>query len=136
MWRESLRASVGIEDPHPVEEHKRYFLTEVLPRTTVRLALLDGRLVGFVAATPESVTQLHVRVGCQRRGIGTRLLAWAKDQSSGSLWLYTFAPNLGARAFYERNGFVATAYGFEPDWQLENVKCEWSATGHQAGPRR
>ena len=140
MWRAGLRAAVGIDDPHPFEEHKRYFLTEVFPRNTVRLALLGGRLVGFVAATPDSVAQLHVRVGYQRRGIGTRLLAWAKEQSSGSLWLYTFARNRGARAFYERSGFVATAYDFEPEWRLEDVKYEWSREEdapppHTAGPR-
>ena len=135
MWRASMSAGLSMEDPHSVEEHKRYFMTEVLPRTTVRLALLSGRLVGFVAATPESVAQLHVRVGYQRRGIGTRLLDWAKDHSSGSLWLYTFARNRGARAFYERNGFLATVQGFEPEWQLEDVRYEWAREEDLAGPR-
>jgi GNAT superfamily N-acetyltransferase len=129
MWRASLEAAQGIVDPHPIAEHKRYFLTEVLPRNTVRLALLGDRLVGFVAATSESVAQLHVRLGYQRRGIGTQLLAWAKAQSCGSLWLYTFARNQSARAFYERNGFVAVARGFEPEWKLEDVKYEWSGSG-------
>jgi ribosomal protein S18 acetylase RimI-like enzyme len=137
MWRASLEAALGIVDPHPVAEHKRYFLTEVLPRNTVRLALIGDRLVGFVAANAESVAQLHVRVGYQRRGIGTQLLAWAKAQSSGSLWLYTFARNQAARAFYERNGFVAVAHGFEPEWKLEDVKYEWSEERSSfSGPRQ
>jgi GNAT superfamily N-acetyltransferase len=126
MWRAGLQAAVGIIDPHPFDEHRRYVLTEVLPHNTVRLATLGARLVGFVAATPESVAQLHVRVGYWRRGIGTRLLAWAKTQSSGRLWLYTFERNHAARAFYERHGFVAVAHGFEPDWQLDNIRYEWS----------
>ena len=125
MWRQGLKVAVGVDDPHPVDGHRRYFLTEVLPRNTVRLAVLDDVLVGFVAATPESVAQLHVRVGYWRRGIGTRLLDWAKAQSSGSLWLYAFARNTGARAFYERHGFRATAVGFEPEWRLDDVRYEW-----------
>jgi len=37
--------------------------------------------------------------------------------------------NAGARAFYERNGFRAVARGFEPKWQLEDVRYEWSDGG-------
>jgi RimJ/RimL family protein N-acetyltransferase len=57
------------------------------------------------------------------------LLDWAKHHSQGSLWLYTFARNAGARAFYERNGFVAIAHGFEPGWKLEDVKYQWIREG-------
>ena len=125
MWRASFEAGVGIVDPHPLAEQRAYFEREVLPRCDVRVALVDGELRGFVAATRESVAQLHVRVGYHRRGIGSAMLAWAKAQSAGSLWLYTFARNAGARAFYDRRGFTAVAHGFEPTWQLDDVRYEW-----------
>ena len=125
MWRASFEAGVGIIDPHPLAEQRQYFFTEVLPRNEVRLAVLANDVVGFIAASPESIAQLYVRVGFQRCGIGAQLLAWAKEHSGGSLCLYTFARNLGARAFYERNGFVAIAHGFEAMWRLEDIKYEW-----------
>jgi GNAT superfamily N-acetyltransferase len=132
MWRQSFEAGVGIVDPHPLDEQRQYFLDSVLPHHAVRLTVLEGRLVGFVAASAESVAQLHVRVGWQRRGIGTRMLDWAKQQSAGSLWLFTFARNHGARAFYARQGFVEVAYGFEPTWQLDDVRLQWPAPAPSA----
>ena len=127
LWRASFEAGVGIVDPHPVAEQRQYFLNTVLPHNDVRVAVAGDQLVGFVAASSESVAQLHVRVGWHRRGLGTQLLDGAKQRSTGSLWLHTFAHNQGARAFYERNGFTVEAEGFEPAWQLADVKYRWSA---------
>jgi ribosomal protein S18 acetylase RimI-like enzyme len=73
------------------------------------------------------VNQLYVRVGCHGRGIGGELLRSAKQASAGSLWLYTFARNAHARRFYEHRGFLAVAFGFEPTWQLDDVKYAWGA---------
>ena len=125
MWRESFEAGVGIVDPHPIAEQILYFEEKVVAAYTVIVAMLDGTLAGFIAADPQSICQLYVRRGLQRAGIGTRLLDWAKAQSSGSLWLYTFARNTGARAFYEKNGFTIVARGFEPTWQLDDLRYEW-----------
>ena len=127
MWRASFEAGVGIVDPHSVAEQRQYFLSTVLPHHEVRVALAGDQIVGFVAASAESVAQLHVRVGWHRQGIGTLLLDSAKQRSCGSLWLYTFARNQGARAFYERSGFVIEAEGFEPTWQLADIKYRWPA---------
>ena len=127
MWRESFEFGVGVTDPHLLAEQAAYFEAEVLPKNSVRLALSAGQLVGFVAASSDSVAQLHVRVGFHRRGIGSQLLIWAKSQSSGSLWLHTFARNTVAQAFYEHHGFRVASRGFEPAWQLEDVKYQWFA---------
>ena len=133
MWHASFEAAVGVIDPHTLVQQQQYFLDEVLPRNTVRLATPNRQLIGFVAASRESIAQLYVRVGFQRRGCGSHLLAWAKAQSSGRLWLYTFARNAGACVFYEKHGFVAGQRGFEPTWQLEDVKYHWVASS-QNGP--
>ena len=125
MWRQSFEHGVGVVDPHTIAEQHRYFENEVLPKNAVRVALRAGAVEGFVAATPESISQLYVRVGSIGQGIGARLLAWAKEQSSGHLWLYTFAQNTNARRFYERHGFRVMAHGYEPTWQLPDVKYAW-----------
>lgn len=126
MWRESFEAALGIHDPHSLAEQRAYLLERVAPVNTIRVAVRGGRIVAFVAASPRAVAQLYVRRGFQRQGLGTRLLRWAQERSDGSLQLYTFARNAGARAFYERHGFRATAHGFEPRWQLDDVRYEWS----------
>jgi ribosomal protein S18 acetylase RimI-like enzyme len=126
-WRASFEAGVGTRDPNPLDEQRAYFVERVLPNFDVRVALIDGDTAGFIAASRESIAQLYVWLGHQQRGIGSHLLDWAKEQSGGSLWLYTFAQNQRACAFYERHGFVAVVRGFEPAWKLADVRYEWSA---------
>jgi GNAT superfamily N-acetyltransferase len=107
---------VGVFDPHSLLEQRDYFLSELLPKHTVKVALLDGRLVGFVAASSDSAARLHVRVGCFRQGFGSQLLEWAMAQSKGNVWLFAFARKHRARQFCEHCGFRAVAFGFEPTW--------------------
>ena len=127
MWRESFEFGVGVVNPHPFEDQREGFVSNVLSNNAVRMALLDDKLVGFIAATRESITHLYVRIGHHHHGIGTQLLAWAKAQSDGKLWLYAFARNVIARTFYEKHGFGIVARGFESTWQLDDIKYEWVA---------
>lgn len=130
MWRESFEFGVGVTDPHPIEEQERAVFTVVVPNNAIRVAFIERQMVGFVAASATSVSQLYVRKGLHRRGIGSRLLEWAKGQSGGSLWLYTFERNLGARAFYEHHGFKIVTRGHEPNWKLDDLRYEWVSKGN------
>jgi len=125
LWRASFEHGVGIVDPNPIDAQLAYFHEQVLTKHHVRLAWQDGTLVGFLAANQASVAQLHVRVGHHRRGIGSHLLGLAKRDSGGSLWLHTFQQNKVARRFYERHGFTAVEFGFEPTWQMPDVRYRW-----------
>jgi ribosomal protein S18 acetylase RimI-like enzyme len=125
MWRSSFERGVGITDPNPIEGQLKYFLDVVVPQNTVRVAKDGAFIVGFLASTPETVSQLYVHVAYMGRGIGTHLLDHAKTESVGSLWLYTFARNTNARRFYERHGFVEVERESANMYKLEAIKCRW-----------
>ena len=125
MWRESLEYRVGIRDHHPIEQQLHYFETEIRPKARVQVVKSNGRVIAFLAAHESYLAQLYVRVGHHGRGIGSMLLGAAKEQSTGTLFLHTFVQNARACRFYERHGFKAIEYGFEPMWQLEDVKYRW-----------
>lgn len=135
MWRASFEYGVGVVDPHPLEDQREFFHRQILPNHDVRLALSDGRLVGFVAASTESIPALYVHIDHLGRGIGKLLLDWAKAQSGGGLWLYTFERNVRAQRFYESHGFTIAERGFEESWQLADIRYEWSADPSSPGVR-
>lgn len=64
-----------------------------------------GRILGFLCLDGEELDQLYILPEHFRRGIGSRLLAKAKERSPARLGLFTFQRNAAARAFYERHGF-------------------------------
>ena len=55
LWRESFEFGVGVVDPHPIEDQRDHFVNTVVPNNAVRMAVLDDQLVGFIAATKESI---------------------------------------------------------------------------------
>lgn len=126
MWRASFEKGVGIVDPHSIFEQQEYLLSKVVPNNTLLVATLEGKIVGFVAASRESIAQLYIHVDYHRNGIGSMLLTWAKTQSRGTLWLHTFERNTNAIRFYEHHGFRIVERGFEEMWQLPDLKCSWS----------
>lgn len=64
-----------------------------------------GRILGFLCLDSEDLDQLYLLPGQFRRGIGSLLLAKAKELSPERLHLFTFQRNMAARAFYQRHGF-------------------------------
>jgi ribosomal protein S18 acetylase RimI-like enzyme len=115
---------------HADDEVRHWFARVVLVEREVSVAEVGGEIVGVMVLRDEWVDQLYVLGAHQRRGIGSRLLAEAKRQRR-VLRLYAFQSNEPARAFYDRHGFRAIAFGDgtgneegEPD-----VLYEWKAPG-------
>ncbi|TMH63684.1 MAG: GNAT family N-acetyltransferase [Betaproteobacteria bacterium] len=86
----------------------------VFPRRSIRIAELEGTIVGFAARDGAWLEHLYVKVGFTGRGIGSELLNIVIGEAkpvTPVLRLYAFQCNAGARRFYERHGFVAVAFG-------------------------
>ena len=70
------------------------------------VALENDTPIGFLALDIEGcITALYVAAPARGRGVGHTLLDAAKAEER-ALTLWAFEPNVGARRFYEREGFV------------------------------
>lgn len=92
---------------HPEDDVHRWVREQLLPVHDVWVAEARGELVGFMAlARPDWIEHIYLRSHATGHGLGTRLIDLAKQELGGSIQLWTFQSNLGARRFYERLGFV------------------------------
>ena len=96
------------------EQTHEWMRDVVFPRRSIRIAELEGNIVGFAARDGAWLEHLYVKVGFTGRGIGSELLNVMINEAkpvTPVLRLYAFQCNAGARRFYERHGFVAVAFG-------------------------
>lgn len=91
---------------HTAEEDRAWVANVLLVQEEVWLAEAEGVVAGFVALHEDWVSQLYLRPGWWRRGIGSALLDHAKGLRPGGLRLWCFQVNARGRAFYERHGFA------------------------------
>lgn len=111
---------------HTPDEVRDWFASIVLPEHEVWVAALADRLVGIAVLRGECLDQLYVRPAHQGHGVGSRLLDHAKRQRR-VLRLTAFQDNHAARAFYEKRGFRAIAFGdgTTNEEQTPDVVYEW-----------
>jgi ribosomal protein S18 acetylase RimI-like enzyme len=89
------------------EDETRTFISDVLlPNNEVWVADNGGRVIGFVGLWGDVVSHLWVYPDQQNQGVGTALLALAKERRPSGLRLQVFQQNVGARRLYERHGFT------------------------------
>ena len=103
-------ALASVKWAHDGPEVRSWIAEALIPATGVHVADDGERLTGFIAIQNDWVAQLYVHPARWRAGIGTALLAFAKSARPTGLRLWCFQSNLAARAFYERQGFVATQF--------------------------
>lgn len=128
MWRESKELAIGQREIHSFEDHL-HFLNHILTQNNKVYLAIDAtsnQVAGLLACNEKWVNQLYIHVDYQGRGLGTRLLNLAKQQSAGTLYLYTFEDNKKAQQFYERHGFRIIGRGSSNEEQLEDIKYEWN----------
>jgi len=130
LWRIAREKSLP-----DFQRHKGHFLYEdlwylrehLLPENTVWVVEDEqGRPLAFMAIKADFIDHLYVHPDHWRQGIGDALIQFARTLSPQHLWLYTLQDNVNARAFYEKNGFIATKLGISPPPENEpDVKYEW-----------
>lgn len=128
-WHETNLASYPYsveQQSHTLEDALSFFRSRVLTTCEVWVAERDASLAGLIALEAPWIRHLTVFPEHQRKGIGSALLSKAFECSSRELRLYTFQRNHPARAFYERHGFVAVAFGVSPPPECEpDVEYRW-----------
>ena len=132
VWRISREKSLPEfqrEKGHFFYEDQNYFQNHILQNNQVWVVESEQRPVAFMAINKDFIDQLYIHPDYQRRGIGRALLDVARRLSPDHLWLYTLQVNVAARAFYEKNDFVAEKFGFSPPPENEpDVEYHWRRT--------
>lgn len=112
VYLDSFRAAYDFPLVHTDDQVRRWLRDVVLPTEEVWVAATpDGTLVAMMSLTSDMLDQLYVAPGWTGRGIGSGLLALAKERRPNGIDLYTFQVNARARRFYEGHGFVEVARG-------------------------
>jgi ribosomal protein S18 acetylase RimI-like enzyme len=104
----ALAGMMYLPELHTEAETRTFIRAVLLPNNEVWVAEEGGRVIGFVGLGEDSVRHLWVQPETQNRGVGTALLAVAKERRPSGLRLWVFQRNVGARRFYERHGFTLT----------------------------
>ncbi len=118
---------------HPPREIRRWMADEVVGRTDMWVAEVDGTIVGLMVLDRDLkdsgwVEQLYLDPAWMGRGLGERFVQLAKERSPAGLQLWTFQVNEPARRFYERHGFVADELtdGAGNEERAPDVRYHWS----------
>ena len=117
LWYDTWHATFpDLRHHEPKEEWRRRFETEVAAEERVYVAEVDGRIAGFLAVKDRGggqgyLHEIFVVPEFQRRGIGTTLMALAKELAPAGLRLHTLQRNTQAAGFYERHGFTVVSTG-------------------------
>ncbi|MBB6465902.1 ribosomal protein S18 acetylase RimI-like enzyme [Aminobacter lissarensis] len=110
ILRAALAAFDWMPQMHTPDEDLRFVRHVLLAKQHVTVATVEGKIVGFAAVRNEWIEQLYLDPAWNGRGIGNRLLRHVTVGMT-HVKLFCFQANKGARRFYEREGFVAEAFG-------------------------
>ena len=96
------------------DKHDRAEFLRSVRDEEIYVAVEDGRILG-IAGFSRAMSFVHSLYGDVRgRGVGKALLDHLSASAGGVLSLKVQEPNARARAFYAREGFIATERGRDP----------------------
>lgn len=128
IWREASRIGHPFLTEADLDVQERVTRKEHLPQANLVVAERAGRIAGFIATLDDYIGALFVAPQAQGSRVGRRLVEDAQARSA-SLQLDVYEDNLGARAFYERLGFIRLGRSEHDDEgrPLPVVRLGWSA---------
>lgn len=95
-----------------------------IPNAQTRVAERDGQLLGFYCLHEDRLAAIFVGVQHQGQGLGTQLLADARERRS-RLELAVYAANLPSIGFYRQQGFQVIDNGIDPDTGQAELIMAW-----------
>ncbi len=129
LWHETRKATytfIELKQRLTLEDSRRYFAEQIAPHGGLWVTCEQDGPVGFLALRGSYLDRMYVHPKAQRRGVGTALLAKARELSPSGLELHTHQRNRAARAFYEKHGFAAVRVGTSPPPESEpDVEYHW-----------
>jgi GNAT superfamily N-acetyltransferase len=126
LFRRSFGTLDFLPTLHTPEEDRAFFGAYVRDEE-VWVWEEDGRVLGFAALTADRLEHIYVDPEAHNRGIGSTLLARAKERRPQGFDLWTFQRNAGARRFYDRHGLreVERTDGSGNEEREPDMRYEW-----------
>lgn len=106
LWGRSVGATHHFLKPHDLASICVAVQTQYLPTAALIVAERDGVIVGFMGMTGRKIDALFLDPCVFGQGIGRAFIDHARACGKGPLQVDVNESNTGARAFYERVGFV------------------------------
>ncbi len=128
LWMESWDSTGLAGGPgHRFELMRERLDREIEGGWTLHVATAGNRIVGMLAIQPKDkhLAQLFVAPSFQGRGVGKALLAFARDQMPGEIWLRTAVQNTKAIRWYEREGFIKEREDLRPGQIHKRAYYRW-----------
>lgn len=127
VWLTAFRATYAFPPAHSDDAIRDWVRDRLLSETETWVAASGNDVVGFISLGAGEVEQLYLRPAWTGRGLGSSLMALAKERQPQGLALWTFQVNSGARRFYERHGFraVKTTDGTGNEEGQPDVRYAW-----------
>lgn len=124
-------ARLHIRNPHDAERLRSIIPKWIEGGVFSYVAVVSTSVVGFVMLKGETLGQLYVDPDYQRKGIGRKLVEFAKQIKASGFWLTAIATSYDAMRFYEREGLHRTGMEIDPGSGIEVVRYEWRPVRHQ-----
>ena len=130
VWHESKKVAypyLPTQQGLTLEDDDRIFRRYILPRDAFWVAHDGAGIAGFLGMQGDYIDRLYVLPDRQGQGVGSALMAKAKELSPAGLRLHTHQQNTQARAFYKRRGFRAVKFGISPPPEnAPDVEYHWT----------